>query len=96
MIKNVYAAPDRTVDPENRKIKLNRHDDDKSCHYGRQHIKLHFSFLKIENNCTERIFPHNQLILHVSHSTPYTLSPTHHAKSNQLKSNDRESVRASG
>ena len=42
----------------------------------------------------EKIFPHNQLMLHVSHSSPYTLSPTHHAKSNQLNSNDKERIRA--
>ena len=94
MIDNVSAPPDRTVYPENRKIELNLLDDHESYHYGREHNTLHFSFIKIENNGTERIFPHNQLMLHVSHSSPYTLSPTHHAKSNQLNSNDRERIRA--
>ena len=94
MIDNVSAPPDRTVYPENRKIELNRLDDHESYHYGREHNTLHFSFIKIENNSPERIFPHNQLMLHVSHSSRYTLSPTHHAKSNQLNSNDRERIQA--
>ena len=86
-----FSAP---IYPENRKIELNRHDDHQQYHYGRQHNKNHFSFIKIENNSAERIFPPNQLMLHVSHSSPYTLSPTHQAKSNQLNSNDKERIRA--
>ena len=93
MIDNASVPPDRTVYPENKKIKLNRLDDHESYHYGREHNKLHF-FIKIENDSAETIFPHNQLMLHISHSSPYTLSPTHHAKSNQLNSNDRERIRA--
>ena len=93
MIDNVSAPPDRTVYPENKKIILNRLDDHESYHYGREHNTLNFSFIKIENNGAERVFPHNQLMLHVSHSSPYTLSPTHNAKSNKLNSNDREHIR---
>ena len=56
---------------------------------------IHFIFLLLKFKITApRDFPHNQFLLQVSHSSPYTLSPTHHAKSNQLNSNDRERIQA--
>ena len=56
MTENVSEPSNRTIYPENRKTKMNRHDDYVPFHFGRKHNGFHFSFTKIENNGAERIF----------------------------------------
>ena len=56
MTETVSEPSNRTIYPENRKTKMNRHDDYLPFHSGRKHNGFHFSFTNIENNGAERIF----------------------------------------